>query len=263
MDAAGQLLPDRARRRLRRRRAAHPRGPRRRRLRAQRGQAVHLRRGRHRPLRRDGPHRRATGPAGSPRSSSNGTTRGSPSAPTSRRWAGTPSPPARSSSTACGSRPNRCSARRASGFSIAMTGLDGGRLNIAACSLGGAQSALDRALAHLADREAFGAPLARRRRRCSSGWPTWRPNSRPPEHWCGGPPTALDAEGARGTGAVRDGQALRHRRRVRRRRPGAPAARRLRLPGRVRHREDRARPAGPPDPGRDQRDHARHRGPRA
>ncbi|NEE15287.1 acyl-CoA dehydrogenase, partial [Streptomyces sp. SID7499] len=30
---------------------------------------------------------------------------------------------------------------------------------IAACSLGGARSALDRSLAHLADREAFGAPL--------------------------------------------------------------------------------------------------------
>ncbi|MER5884591.1 acyl-CoA dehydrogenase family protein [Streptomyces sp. NPDC001941] len=45
------------------------------------------------------------------------------------------------------------------GFRIAMNGLNGGRLGIAACSLGGAQSALDRSLAHLADREAFGAPL--------------------------------------------------------------------------------------------------------
>ena len=34
------------------------------------------------------------------------------------------------------------------GFGIAMAGLDGGRLNIAACSLGGAQSALDKALAY-------------------------------------------------------------------------------------------------------------------
>ncbi|TCK25660.1 acyl-CoA dehydrogenase family protein [Pseudonocardia endophytica] len=48
------------------------------------------------------------------------------------------------------------------GFRIAMGGLDGGRLNIAACSLGGARAALDRAIAHLVDREAFGAPLARR-----------------------------------------------------------------------------------------------------
>ncbi|MFI1470096.1 acyl-CoA dehydrogenase family protein [Streptomyces wuyuanensis] len=45
------------------------------------------------------------------------------------------------------------------GFRIAMNGLNGGRLGIAACSLGGAQSALDRSLVHLADREAFGAPL--------------------------------------------------------------------------------------------------------
>ncbi|MFC9028573.1 acyl-CoA dehydrogenase family protein [Streptomyces arboris] len=45
------------------------------------------------------------------------------------------------------------------GFHIAMNGLNGGRLGIAACSLGGAQSALDRSLAHLADREAFGGPL--------------------------------------------------------------------------------------------------------
>lgn len=45
------------------------------------------------------------------------------------------------------------------GFRIAMNGLNGGRLGIAACSLGGAQSALDRSLAHLAGREAFGARL--------------------------------------------------------------------------------------------------------
>ncbi|MFD8205860.1 acyl-CoA dehydrogenase family protein [Streptomyces sp. NPDC059695] len=45
------------------------------------------------------------------------------------------------------------------GFRIAMHGLNGGRLGIAACSLGGAQSALDRSLTHLADREAFGARL--------------------------------------------------------------------------------------------------------
>ncbi|MFE0100431.1 acyl-CoA dehydrogenase family protein [Streptomyces sp. NPDC059009] len=45
------------------------------------------------------------------------------------------------------------------GFRIAMNGLNGGRLGIAACSLGGARSALDRSLAHLADREAFGRRL--------------------------------------------------------------------------------------------------------
>lgn len=45
------------------------------------------------------------------------------------------------------------------GFRIAMSGLNGGRLGIAACSLGGARSALDRSLAHLADRRAFGQRL--------------------------------------------------------------------------------------------------------
>jgi alkylation response protein AidB-like acyl-CoA dehydrogenase len=45
------------------------------------------------------------------------------------------------------------------GFRIAMAGLDGGRLNIAACSLGGAQSALDKALAYAGERKAFGKAI--------------------------------------------------------------------------------------------------------
>ncbi|MFJ6782953.1 acyl-CoA dehydrogenase family protein [Streptomyces yangpuensis] len=45
------------------------------------------------------------------------------------------------------------------GFRIAMNGLNGGRLGVAACSLGGAQSALDRSLSYLATREAFGTRL--------------------------------------------------------------------------------------------------------
>ncbi|MCJ2130768.1 acyl-CoA dehydrogenase family protein [Methylobacterium sp. E-045] len=45
------------------------------------------------------------------------------------------------------------------GFRMAMAGLDGGRLNIAACSLGGAQGALDRTLAYMAERRAFGRVL--------------------------------------------------------------------------------------------------------
>jgi alkylation response protein AidB-like acyl-CoA dehydrogenase len=47
------------------------------------------------------------------------------------------------------------------GFGIAMAGLDGGRLNIAACSVGGAQSALDKALAYTAERKAFGQTIDR------------------------------------------------------------------------------------------------------
>ena len=45
------------------------------------------------------------------------------------------------------------------GFRIAMAGLDGGRLNIGACSLGGAQAALDKSLAYMAERKAFGKRL--------------------------------------------------------------------------------------------------------
>jgi alkylation response protein AidB-like acyl-CoA dehydrogenase len=45
------------------------------------------------------------------------------------------------------------------GFTYAMKGLDGGRLNIAACSIGGAQAALDATLAYMAERKAFGQSL--------------------------------------------------------------------------------------------------------
>src|SRR5262247_17202 len=45
------------------------------------------------------------------------------------------------------------------GFKIAMAGLDGGRLNIAACSLGGAAAALAKALAYMRERKAFGKRL--------------------------------------------------------------------------------------------------------
>ncbi|MFF7943641.1 acyl-CoA dehydrogenase family protein [Nocardia gamkensis] len=47
------------------------------------------------------------------------------------------------------------------GFRIAMNGLNGGRLNIAACSVGGAQAALDKTVPYLAERQAFGKPLLR------------------------------------------------------------------------------------------------------
>jgi alkylation response protein AidB-like acyl-CoA dehydrogenase len=46
------------------------------------------------------------------------------------------------------------------GFKIAMAGLDGGRLNIGACSIGGGQSALDKAIAYMRERKAFGRRIA-------------------------------------------------------------------------------------------------------
>ena len=47
------------------------------------------------------------------------------------------------------------------GFRIAMNGLNGGRVNIGASSLGGAQAALDKTLVYMHDRQAFGQPIDR------------------------------------------------------------------------------------------------------
>jgi len=46
------------------------------------------------------------------------------------------------------------------GFKFAMMGLDGGRVNIASCSLGGARACLEAATLHLKERKQFGKPLA-------------------------------------------------------------------------------------------------------
>jgi len=46
------------------------------------------------------------------------------------------------------------------GFRFAMAGLDGGRLNIGACSLGGAQRCLDEAISYTKERQQFGTPIA-------------------------------------------------------------------------------------------------------
>lgn len=51
-------------------------------------------------------------------------------------------------------------AEEGDGFRIAMKGLNGGRVNMGACSLGGAQWALERTLAYVQERHAFGAPLS-------------------------------------------------------------------------------------------------------
>ncbi|MGO8831710.1 MAG: acyl-CoA dehydrogenase family protein, partial [Roseiarcus sp.] len=45
------------------------------------------------------------------------------------------------------------------GFKIAMAGLDGGRLNIGACALGGGESALAKAIAYMRERKAFGRAI--------------------------------------------------------------------------------------------------------
>lgn len=50
--------------------------------------------------------------------------------------------------------------REGDGFKIAMKALDGGRINIAACSLGGARACIEASKAHLLVRKQFGKPLA-------------------------------------------------------------------------------------------------------
>jgi alkylation response protein AidB-like acyl-CoA dehydrogenase len=50
--------------------------------------------------------------------------------------------------------------REGEGFKIAMQGLDGGRINIATCSIGTAQAALNHASKYLLERSQFGQPLA-------------------------------------------------------------------------------------------------------
>ncbi len=59
----------------------------------------------------------------------------------------------------CKAPANNLLGQEGHGFKYAMAGLDGGRLNIAACSLGAAQSALDQTLAYMKERKAFGKSI--------------------------------------------------------------------------------------------------------
>jgi hypothetical protein len=143
------------------------------------------------------------------------------------------------------------------GFRFAMAGLDGGRLNIAACSLGGAEAALEIALDYTRQRQAFGRAVS---------------DFQNTQFRLADMRTELEAarallclrearrRRARRHRLLRHGQALRHGHRVPCRRRCPAAARRLWLPGRLRHREAGARSARAPHPGRHQRDHAPDRG---
>ena len=55
---------------------------------------------------------------------------------------------------------SRIVGKEGEGFKIAMKGLDGGRVNIATCSLGAAQRALDLTIAYTKDRKQFSTPIA-------------------------------------------------------------------------------------------------------
>jgi alkylation response protein AidB-like acyl-CoA dehydrogenase/antitoxin (DNA-binding transcriptional repressor) of toxin-antitoxin stability system len=87
-------------------------------------------------------------------------TPGSASAPTSARWVGRASPLGRSSSTTSWCRPRTASATRAMASSSPWRAWTAGRLNIAACSLGGAGFALDTAIEYARTRKQFGRSLS-------------------------------------------------------------------------------------------------------
>ena len=154
------VLPDRAGCRFRCRGDCHPGGPRRRRVRPDRCQAVHLRCRHQRRLRRDGPHRRP-GPKGiSAFVVELGSRR------TVLRSVG------EQNGMECAADPpgvldevrvpaENLLGDEGEGFRIAMSGLNGGRVNIGASSLGGAQAALDKTLSYMHDRQAFGQPIDR------------------------------------------------------------------------------------------------------
>ena len=114
--------------------AAHTRGGERRRLRAQRREAVHLRRRRGRCLCRYGARRR--GPNGSSPSSAERCRPACPSAPTNSKMGWHMQSTRQVIFEDCRVPAEKVLSGEGAGFGIAMAGLDGGRLNIAACSLG-------------------------------------------------------------------------------------------------------------------------------
>jgi alkylation response protein AidB-like acyl-CoA dehydrogenase len=137
------------------------------------------------------------------------------------------------------------------GFRIAMMGLDGGRLNIGACSLGGAQRCLDEAVKYTKERKQFGQPIAdfQNTQFMLADMETELQASRMLLYAAGG---EGDRERARQDQVRRHGQAPRHRQRLVDRRPRAPAPWRLRLSPGLSDRALLARPARPFDPRRHQ-----------
>ena len=157
------LAHDRAGRRVRHARHAHPGDPRRRRLADQGHQALHQprRRGRLRDPGGGDRHRRRRPGRRCRRSSSTSTPRASPctTATATSRTAATPT--RSSTSTTCGSATTRCSARRARASSWPATWLGSTRLQVAASCLGRAERALDLSVRHAATREQFGQPIGK------------------------------------------------------------------------------------------------------
>ncbi len=102
------------------------------------------------------------------------------------------------------------------GFKIAMSALNGGRINIAACSLGGAQWALDRAVQYVQERFTFGEPLAEKQSVVFT-LADMATDLRAARALVRDAARGDRREGPRRRLAVRDGQTLRHRCRLPRR----------------------------------------------
>ena len=228
---------------LRRRGAEDPRGARRRPLRARRSEAVHLGGRRRRSLRRHGADRRR-GAVRHLDARRRPATRPASRFGANERKMGWNAQPTRAVIFDGARVPveNRLGPEGI-GFKIAMAGLDGGRLNIAACSVGGAQAAFDKALGYMRERRAFGKALTEFQA-LQFRLADMATELEAARLFLYAAAAAYDREEPDATHALRDGEALRDRHRLqgRERRPSAP--RRLRLSLRVRHREDRPRPAG-------------------
>ena len=118
----------------------------------------------------------------------------------------------RSSSTTCAlPATTRCSARRASGFKVAMRTLDGGRIGIAAQALGIARAALEDALALRAASARRSASRSPSTRRSSSSSPTWRTEIDAARLLHAGARPSLKDAGGRYAQRGGDGQAVRLR----------------------------------------------------
>ncbi len=102
------------------------------------------------------------------------------------------------------------------GFKYAMMGLDGGRLNIAACSLGAAQTASGRDAGLYGRAQGLRQDASTSSRACSFVWPTWRSNCRRRAPSCARPHGSWTRRRAGRHQVLRDGQEVRDRDRHRR-----------------------------------------------
>ena len=122
-------------------------------------EGLHLRRRRVRHLRLHGPHRRR-GPKGISCIVVEKGTPGLSYGAQEKKLGWKSQPTAMVNFENCRVPADNLIGKEGDGFKIAMAGLDGGRLNIAACSIGGAQFCLDRTIEYMRERKQFGSRLS-------------------------------------------------------------------------------------------------------